>query len=86
MGAAARGKASAEEFSKSVGGVREPLGAMSSRALKDVKLAKTLPAMRDGQYAIVRYDAAFAHKSGAVESVTMILENGGWSVIGYFIK
>ena len=43
---------------------------MSSRALKDVKLTKTLPGMRDGQYAIVRYDSAFAHKATAVESVT----------------
>ena len=86
MGAAARGKASAEEFTKSVGGVREPLGAMSSRALKDVKLAKTLPAMRDGQYAVVRYDAAFAHKAAAVETLYLASENGGWSVIGYFIK
>jgi hypothetical protein len=86
MGAVARDKVSAEGFSKTVGGVREPLGAMSSRALKDVKLAKTLPAMRDGQYAIVRYDSTFAHKTAAVESVTLISENGGWSVIGYFIK
>ncbi len=86
MGGVARGKASAEEFAGSVGGVRVPLGAMSSRALKDVKLAKTLPAMRDGQYAIVRYDSTFAHKAAAVESVTLISENGGWSVIGYFIK
>lgn len=86
MGDVARAKASADNFSKSVGGVRGPLGAMSSRTLKDVKLAKTLPAMRDGQYAIVRYDSTFAHKAAAVESVTLISENGGWSVIGYFIK
>jgi hypothetical protein len=85
MGAVARGKASAGDFSKTVGSKREPLGAMSSRALKDIKLTKTLPAMRDGQYAIVRYDSAFAHKM-AVESVTLISENGGWSVIDYSIK
>jgi len=86
MGVVARDKVSAEGFSKTVGGVREPLGAMSSRALKDVRLTKTLPAMRDGQYAIVRYDSTFAHKAAVVESVTLISENGGWSVIGYFIK
>jgi hypothetical protein len=86
MGDVARGKVSADDFSKTVSGVRAPLGAMSSRALKDVKLAKTLPAMRDGQYAIVRYDSAFAHKAAAVESVTLISEKGGWSVVGYFLK
>ena len=86
MGAVAQGKTSADNFSKTVGGVRAPLGAMSSRTLKDVRLTKTLPAMRDGQYAIVRYDSTFAHKAAAVESVTLISEHGGWSVIGYFIN
>ena len=85
MGQAARDGLDAEQWTKTVSGVREPLGAMSSRALKDVKLTKTLPAMRDGQYAIVRYDSAFARKAAAVESVTLVFENGAWSVIGYFI-
>ena len=48
-------------------------------------MTKTLPGMRDGQYATVRYDSAFAHKAASVESVTLVLENGAWSVIGYFI-
>jgi uncharacterized protein DUF4019 len=86
MGAPARGKVAADQWTKQVSGVREPLGAMSSRALKDVKLAKTLPGMRDGQYAIVRYDSAFAHKAMAVETVSLVSENGAWSVIGYFIN
>lgn len=86
MGAVARDKVSADTWSRTVSGVRAPLGAMSSRNLKDVRLTKTLPAMRDGQYAIVRYDSGFAHKAAAVESVTLVLENNVWSVIGYFIK
>ena len=86
MGAAARDKITAEQWTKTVSGVRQPLGAMSSRALKDVKLTRNLPAMRDGQYAIVRYDSAFAHKAMAVESVTLVSENGAWSVVGYFIN
>jgi hypothetical protein len=59
---------------------------MSSRTLKDVKMTKTLPGMRDGQYAAVRYDTAFAHKPDGVESVNLISENGAWSVIGYSIN
>ena len=86
MGAAARGKENEESFAAKVGGVRAPLGAMSSRTLKDVKLTKTLPGMRDGQYATVRYDTAFAHKAAAVESVTLESEGGAWSVVGYFIN
>ncbi|HXR95138.1 MAG TPA: DUF4019 domain-containing protein [Rhizomicrobium sp.] len=86
MGAGARAKASERDFTAKVGGTRAPLGAMSSRTLKDVKLTKTLPGMRDGQYATVRYDTAFAHKAAAVESVNLESENGAWSVIGYFIN
>ena len=86
MGVIARDKISADAWSSKISGARAPLGAMSARALKDVKLTKTLPAMRDGQYATVRYDTAFAHKAAAVESVTLVSENGAWSVIGYFIN
>ena len=83
--AVARGKASAEKWAQKAKTDRDPLGAMTSRTLKDVKLTKTLAGMRDGQYATVRYDTAFAHKAAAVESVTLVSEGGAWSVIGYSI-
>lgn len=86
MGAVARGKIAADSWTQKIRGAREPLGAMSSRALKDVKMTKTLPGMRDGQYTTVRYDSTFAHKAASIESVTLVSENGGWSVIGYFIN
>jgi hypothetical protein len=86
MGAAARGKVSEQDFGAKIGGARTPLGAMSSRALKDINVAKTLPGMRDGQYTIVRYDSAFAHKAAAIESVTLESENGAWSVVSYSIN
>jgi len=86
MGALARDKVAEQNFAEKVGGARAPLGAMSSRTLKDVRMTKTLPGMRDGQYATVRFDSAFAHKAAAVETVTMVSENGAWSVVGYFIN
>lgn len=86
MGAVARGKIAADSWTQKIRGTREPLGAMSSRTLKDVKMTKTLPGMRDGQYTTVRYDTTFAHRAASVESVTLVSENGGWSVIGYFIN
>jgi uncharacterized protein YjiS (DUF1127 family) len=86
MAMAARGKTPVDQWIQKERNTREPLGAMSSRTLKDVKLTKTLPGMRDGQYATVRYDSAFAHKAVAVESVTLVSENGAWSVINYFIN
>jgi Protein of unknown function (DUF4019) len=81
-----RSHASADQFQTQVGGVREPLGAMASRTLKDVRLTKTLPAMRDGQYAVVRFDSSFAHKASVVETVALTSEKGGWSVVGYHIN
>lgn len=86
MGAAGRAKAAADPWTQKIRDARMPLGAVSSRMLKDVKMTKTLPGMRDGQYATVRYDSAFAHKAAGVETVTLVLENGAWSVVGYFIN
>lgn len=86
MGAAARSKISEQNFAANTGGMRAPLGAMSSRTLKDVNAARTLPGMRNGQYTIVRYDSGFAHKAAAVESVTLELENGAWSVVAYSVS
>jgi hypothetical protein len=82
MGTAAH-KVAGESWSQNIRSRRDPLGAMSSRTLKDVKMTKTLPGLRDGQYATVRYDSAFARKAASVESVTLVMENGAWSVIDY---
>ena len=86
MGAAGRGKAAADPWIQKTRDAQGPLFAFSSRSLKDVKMTKTLPGMRDGQYATVRYDSAFAHKAAGVETVTLVLENGAWSVVGYSIN
>jgi hypothetical protein len=85
MGAAARSKNTEQSFAAKRNSERAPLGAMSSRTLKDVNVTKTLPGMRDGQYTIVRYDSAFAHKTAVVESVTLESENGALSVVSYHI-
>jgi Protein of unknown function (DUF4019) len=86
MGSAATRKISSDAWTQKVEGTRAPLGAMSSRNLKDVKISKTLPGMPGGQYATVRYDSAFAHKAAAVETVTLTSDKDGWSVIGYTIN
>jgi hypothetical protein len=84
-GATLRTHQSADSFVGQETAKRTPMGAMSGRTLKDVKLTKTVAGMRSGQYAVVRYDSAFAHQAAAVESVTLASENGGWSVVGYRI-
>ena len=65
--------------------IREPLGAMSSRTLKDVSLPRTVPGMPGGQYAVVRYESGFARKANAIETLTLAMTKTGWAVVAYRI-
>jgi len=85
MGAAATSKIGADAWAQQTASVRAPLGAMSSRNLKDEKMSKTMPGMHDGQYATIRYDSSFAHKATAVETLVLVSDKDGWSVISYRI-
>lgn len=66
--------------------VREPLGAVSSRALKGVTKSKSLPGAPDGDYEVVQFETSFANKAAATETVVLSHEASGWKVDGYFIK
>jgi hypothetical protein len=63
--------------------IREPLGAMAGRNLKDITLPKTVPGMPAGQYAVVRYESRFANRATAIETVTLAMAKSGWAVVGY---
>jgi hypothetical protein len=65
--------------------IREPLGAMASRSLKDIKLSSTNPGMPAGQYAVIRYESNFARKAVAVETITLAMTKTGWAVVAYRI-
>lgn len=66
--------------------VREPLGPVSSRSLKDITKTTTLPGAPDGDYEIVQFQTSFANKAAAVETVVLSREASGWKVDGYFIR
>lgn len=66
--------------------LRSQLGPISSRSLKSVTSANTLPGAPDGDYKIVQFDTAFANKSDAVETVVLTREGSAWVVGGYFIR
>lgn len=66
--------------------LRSQLGPVSSRSLKSVTSANTLPGAPDGDYKIVQFDTAFAKKSDAVETVVLTREGTAWVVGGYFIR
>jgi len=74
------------QWASTIQPVRQPLGAVSSRSLKSVTKATSLPGAPDGDYEILQFQTAFAHKSDAVESVVLAREGSGWKVDGYFIR
>ena len=70
-----------------VSAVRDPLGKVTSRRLKNASYTKTLPGAPDGEYVVIQYDTSFEHKQSAVETVTPMLDKDGkWRVSGYFIR
>lgn len=78
-GKAFQNRQKAEAWAATAGAKRGPLGAVASRDLKSVDLGKA-------NIAVIKYDTVFAHKSAAVETVTLAFENGGWTVTDYSIN
>jgi hypothetical protein len=68
----------------------KPLGALKSRTVRVVEdhPRKVLPGGPKASYMIVRFDTVYENLPSADESVTlMYLHNqGGWGVVGYFLK
>jgi hypothetical protein len=76
-----------QQWESSLSAARKPLGDLTSRKLKSAKYTKSVPGAPDGQYVIMQFDASFAHKKDAVETVTAMLTKADqWKVSGYYIK
>jgi Protein of unknown function (DUF4019) len=66
---------------------RAPLGAFKSRTLKSATFTRNLPGAPAGEYVVILFDAEYANKPGAVETVTPMHEkDGSWKVSGYYIR
>ena len=61
---------------------RVPLGAMLSRTLLS---QESVPAPPSG-YEMVKFRTDFANRAGAVETVSLSREGGGWRVVGIWIS
>ncbi len=82
-----RGAVAKDQWVKMLQANRTPLGKVVSRALKSKQYATSLPGAPDGQYVVTQFDTSFENKKVSVETVTQVLEkDGGWRVVGYFIK
>ncbi|MDE2596395.1 MAG: DUF4019 domain-containing protein [Sphingomonadales bacterium] len=81
-----RSHISQEGWTASIRPVRMPLGAVTSRTFAKVTKATSLPGAPAGEYEILEFNANFANRRGAVETVVMAHEKSGWKVVGYFIR
>ncbi len=76
----------AENWSRLVAGVREPIGTLKSRRLQSSREAGALPGAPDGDYMILQFLSSFANKAHAQERVTLMREGAEWRVAGYYIR
>lgn len=76
----------AAQWVQTIRTVRPPLGPVSARSVLDATRTNSLPAMPTGDYEVIQFRTGFAHKSDAVETVTLVREGNGWRVAGYFIR
>jgi hypothetical protein len=76
-----------DQWGHTIAAVREPLGDLVSRQLKNAQYTKSLPDAPTGNYVVLQFDTSFANKKGAVETITPRLDpDGQWKVSGYYIK
>ena len=76
-----------DKWQTAVRSVREPLGQLKSRTLKNASSTSALPGAPAGDYVVFQFNTTFEKRSAAVETVTAIRETDGtWHVGGYFIK
>ena len=61
-------------------------GSSASRGLIDASYATSVPGAPEGQYVLLHYQASFANREEAVETLTLAFAKGYWRVSGYYIK
>lgn len=76
-----------EQWVKSLGLARDPLGSLVTRKLERAQPATELPGAPDGEYVVFRFATTFEHKRSATETVTPMRDTDGqWRVSGYFVR
>jgi len=82
-----RAAVTVEQWQRSMGAFRRPLGRVVSRKLKSKHYTNTLPGAPDGEYVVIQYETSFENKESAIETITPMLDKDGkWRVSGYYIK
>lgn len=67
--------------------VREPLGRVLSRRIREADCEADLPGMPDGKYVLIAFETACERHRAAVETLLAVREGDGlWRVAGYCIQ
>ena len=85
-GSVFRSKLTQDDWTATIQPLRRQLGSVSSRSVKSVSSATSLPGVPDGEYKIIQFATVFANKPDAIETVVLTDENSAWKVDGYFIR
>ncbi len=80
-----RERVSAEEFRREIDTTRATLGALRSRTVTSAQRTTTLPDAPPGDYIVFEFDAVYEWRPDTGERVTVVLEDGEWRVVGYYI-
>jgi hypothetical protein len=75
-----------DAYSTQIAKTRAGVGTLQSRELVDAGYTTTVSGAPEGQYVILHYQASFANRQDAVETVYLGLAKGYWRVDGYNIK
>jgi hypothetical protein len=92
-----KGAVKQKDWGEVAEGARTPLGRLVSRTLKSREYTEKAPTTRmiggrvytwgHGKYVIIQFDAVFANKASAVETVIPMADSDGvWRVAGYSIR
>lgn len=82
-----KGAVAKEQWVQTMQAGRQPFGKNISRELSSSRFCTALPGAPDGEYVVIRFQASFANKKSALETVTPMLDKDGkWRVSGYFMK
>ena len=75
-----------DNWQRSTGAFRKPLGKLVSRKLKLTRYTTSAFGAPDGEYVIIQYNTSFENKKSAIEILTPMLDKDGkWRVSGYQI-
>ena len=75
-----------DAYSTQIAKTRAGVGTLQSRELVDAGYTTTVSGAPEGQYVILHYQASFANRQDAVETVYLGFAKGYWRVVGYNIK